>query len=142
VDIRVEAHPDPDDVALLASRVTEHSQRATGLPNPVELAAFVRDPDRAIVAGVHGWTWGGCCELDHLWVDPARRGEGLATALLDAAEAEASARGCTLVVLFTHEHQAPDLYPRRGYQRVGQVTGYPAGETALWFAKPIGAVST
>jgi GNAT superfamily N-acetyltransferase len=137
VDIRVEDRPDPDDVAFLAARLTEHSRRATGLADPVELAAFVRDGDGQIVAGVHGWTWGRCCELDHLWVDPARHGEGLATALLDAAEAAATERGCALVVLFTHEHQAPELYPRRGYERVGQVTGYPAGETAHWFAKPL-----
>jgi len=132
LDLHVEAHPDPDDVSFLEARVADATVEATGHRDQRELAVFVRR-DGAPVAGIYGWTWGGCCELQSLWVDPSLRGRGLATRLLTAAEDEARRRGCHQVVLFTHDTQAPGLYARRGYETVGTVDGYPAGHSAHWF---------
>jgi GNAT superfamily N-acetyltransferase len=64
---------------------------AMGLGGEVDLAIFVRD-DGTVVAGISGWTWGDCCELQSLWVEPSLRGRGLATRLIAAAEAEAAPR--------------------------------------------------
>ena len=80
-----------------------------GLGDEVDLAIFVRDAG-TVVAGISGWTWGDCCELQSLWVAPGRRGRGLATKLLAAAEAEAAARGGSQTVHFTYDFQAPALY--------------------------------
>ncbi len=140
VEVRVESNPDPADVARLEAHVAQHNAAATGHAGEPEtqLAIFVRDDDGTMVAGVYGWTWGGCCELQHLWVDEAGRGKGLATRLLDAAEAEAARRGCRQVVLFTHAANAGaggQRYPRRGYELVGRVDGYPVGDAALWYRK-------
>jgi GNAT superfamily N-acetyltransferase len=136
----VEAEPDPADIAFLEARVAEQTAAVTGMAAEpeTELAIFVRDDAGAIVAGISGWTWGGCAELQHMWVDDARRGQGLATALLDAAEAEAVRRGCGQVVLFTHAANSGaggERYTRRGYELVGRVDDYPVGDAALWFRK-------
>ena len=66
------------------------------------------------MAGISGWTWGDCCELQSLWVEPSLRGRGLATRLIAAAEAEAASRGCTQTVHFTYDFQARALYERNG----------------------------
>jgi GNAT superfamily N-acetyltransferase len=140
MNLTVEDRPDPADVAVLEARVSEETARVTGHSGETQLAIFVRDGDGAILAGIYGWTWGGCCELQHLWVDVALRGQGLATQLLDAAEAEAASRGCRQVVLFTHAANAGkmgDRYTRRGYELVGRVDDYPLGDAALWFRKPL-----
>ena len=89
-----------------------------GLGDEADLAIFVRDAGR-VVAGISGWTWGDCCELQSLWVAPGRCGRGLATRLLAAAEAEAAARGCSQTVHFTYAFQARALYERNGYELVG-----------------------
>jgi GNAT superfamily N-acetyltransferase len=143
VDLVVEDDPDPEELATLETRLAEATAAATGHSRDGErqLAVLARAEDGTLVGGVSGWTWGGTCELLHLWVDETARGEGLGTRLLDAAEAEAARRGCHQVVLFTHAvHAGHDeqRYPRRGYELVGRIDGYPAGDAALWYRKRLG----
>jgi GNAT superfamily N-acetyltransferase len=88
-----------------------------------------------VIAGISGWTWGNCCELQSLWVKPSLRGRGLATRLLAAAEAEATARGCSQTVRFTYAFQARALYERNGYELVGCVEDFPSGTDVLWYRK-------
>jgi GNAT superfamily N-acetyltransferase len=88
-----------------------------------------------MVAGICGWTWGDCCELQSLWVARSLRGSGLATRLIAAAETEAAARGCTQTVHFTYDFQARTLYEQNGYALVGRVEDFPSGTDVLWFHK-------
>jgi GNAT superfamily N-acetyltransferase len=136
VDFHVEDHPDPLDVEFLEAHIRAEASDTTGLGDEVELAIFVRNAG-AIVAGISGWTWGDCCELQSLWVAPHLRGHGLATRLIAAAEAEAAARGCTQTVHFTYAFQAQALYEAKGYELVGRVANFPSGTDALWYRKRI-----
>ncbi len=130
----VENDPDPLDVEFLETQIRREASAAMGLGDEVELAIFVRDAGK-VVAGVSGWTWGDCCELKSLWVDPSLRGRWLGIRLLAAAEAEAAARGCTQTVHFTYDFQARSLYARAGYELVGRVEDFPSGADALWYRK-------
>ena len=86
---------------FLETQIRREASAAMGLGDEVELAIFVRDAGK-VVAGISGWTWGDCCELQSLWVEPSLRGRWLGPRLLAAAEAEAAARGCTQTVHFTY----------------------------------------
>jgi GNAT superfamily N-acetyltransferase len=134
MEFQVEDRPDPLDVELLEEHIRSEASTAMGLGDEVELAIFVRDAG-TIVAGISGWTWGDCCELQSLWVAPRLRGSGLATRLIAAAEAEAARRGCSQTVHFTYDFQAQALYERNGYEVVGRVKDFPSGTDALWFHK-------
>ncbi len=138
MEFEVEDHPDPLDVELLEEHIRSEASSAMGLGDEVELAIFVRDAG-TIVAGISGWTWGDCCELQSLWVAPSLRGSGLATRLIAAAEAEAARRGCSQTVHFTYDFQAQALYERNGYELVGRVQDFPSGTDALWYRKPLDA---
>jgi GNAT superfamily N-acetyltransferase len=140
MDLRVEDDPDPAAIAYLEARVADLTARATGHDDERQLAVLVRDDDGAVVAGVYGWTWGGCGELQHLWVDEGHRWRGLAPRLLEAAETEMARRGCRQVVLFTHASNTGRTgrrWERRGYELVGRVDDYPLGDAALWYRKPL-----
>ncbi len=138
MEFEVEDRPDPLDVELLEEHIRAEASTFKGLGDELELAIFVRDAG-TIVAGISGWTWGDCCELQSLWVAPPLRGRGLATQLIAAAEAEAAGRGCSQTIHFTYDFQARDLYERLGYELVGRVGDFPAGSDALWYRKRLAA---
>jgi GNAT superfamily N-acetyltransferase len=138
MELHVEDHPDPLDVELLEEHIRSEASTVKGLGDEVELAIFVRNAG-TIVAGISGWTWGDCCELQSLWVAPRLRGRGLATRLIAAAEAEAATRGCSQTVHFTYDFQAQALYERNGYELVGRVQDFPSGTDALWYRKRLEA---
>jgi GNAT superfamily N-acetyltransferase len=66
-------------------------------------------------------------DIKKLLVHRAARNHGLGAALMARAEAEAKARGRTLLVLDTAGSEAERLYGRTGWQRVGVVPDY-----AMW----------
>ncbi len=134
MEFQVETDPDPLDVGFLETQIRHEASVAMGLGEEVELAIFVRESGR-IVAGISGWTWGDCCELQSLWVSPSLSGRWLGARLLAAAEAEAAARGCTQTVHFTWDFQARILYERAGYELVGRVEDFPTGADVLWYRK-------
>ncbi len=134
MDFEVEIHPDPLDLEVLETHIRREASIAMGLGEEVDLAIFVRDGGK-VVAGIAGWTWGDCCELQSLWVQPDLRGRGLATQLLLAAEAEAAARGCSQTVHFTYGFQARALYEQNGYEVMGRVDEFPSGTDTFWYRK-------
>jgi GNAT superfamily N-acetyltransferase len=136
VEYQVEDNPEPLDIEFLETQIRREASAAMGLGDEAELAIFIRDGD-AIVAGISGWTWGDCCELQSLWVQPSLRGRGLATRLIAAAETEAATRGCSQTVHFTYDFQARGLYERNGYELVARVENFPSGTDVLWYRKPL-----
>ena len=133
----VEDSPDPSDLALLEERVAAAAVAAAGVGDDQEFGIFVRDDEGRIVAGVSGIVWGGCCDLQALWVHESFRGRGLARALMAEAEAEARRRGCAFVVFFAYDLLANGFYGRLGYETVGVIEGCPAGSAARWYRKDL-----
>ena len=108
-------------------------QRAT--PTAGSWPPPFRTTRASIIAGINGHTWGGCCEITHVWVHERYRGQGLGRALLHAAESEAVRRGCEQVVLLTHSFQAPRFYEHLGYDRKYEIEGRPRGYADIVYVK-------
>jgi ribosomal protein S18 acetylase RimI-like enzyme len=126
--------PDRNDVQLLDDRLYEFNASRSGIDDGKLLAVFARQRSR-IVAGLYGWTWGGCCHVKLLWVEERHRGGGIGTRLMAMAEREARARGATQMLLETHSFQAPAFYRRLGFEVVGEFAGYPIGHRQLFLRK-------
>ena len=121
--------------AFLAERIYEFNAKVTGVDDGMLLAGCIRNDEGDIIAGFNGHSWGGCCDLSHVWVDERHRGQGLGAALLHSAEAEAVARGCAQIVLATHSFQAPGFYERLGYERKYVIEGRPKGHADIIYVK-------
>ena len=107
----------------------------TGHHDGRELSIAVRGGDGDLLAGLTGWTWGGCGYVELLWVRDDQRGSGLGARLLAAAAAEIRERGCDRVALSTHSFQAPGFYARFGYTECGRTPGYPHGHEEIHLLK-------
>ena len=131
----LDENPSDSDVHFLDDRINEYNVERTGITDGKILSYFVRDENRAIAAGLYGWTWGGCCEIRYLWVRDDYRNSGYGKALIRAAEKEAIARGCRQIVLDTHSFQAPHFYERLGFNIVGTHLDYPLGHRKHYLRK-------
>ena len=122
-DLIIEEHPNPRDLDFVSDQLDAFNIAITGIDDWHALAIFVRDDDGQIAAGLTGGTWAGYLEVRYLWVREDWRGQGLGRRLLLAAEQEARARGCTQVLLDTHDFQAPEFYQKLGYSVFGVFEG-------------------
>jgi GNAT superfamily N-acetyltransferase len=137
-ELEVQAEPRLEEMAALDERLHEYNVRATGQADGRWLAIFVRDDAGKVVAGLHGWTWGGTGYVRTLWVRDDLRGHGTGARLLRAAEQEAARRGCREMQLDTHSYQAPGFYRRQGYQEIGALPGWPGpAATRHFFRKAL-----
>ena len=62
--------------AFLVDRIYEFNSEATGYFDGKLLGASIRNKAGEVIAGLTGHTWGGCCEISHLWVSGRHRGRG------------------------------------------------------------------
>jgi GNAT superfamily N-acetyltransferase len=133
--LRVEDQPATHDLEFLETQINRYNMAQVGAYDGRTLAIFVRDEAQSIIAGISGYTWAGFCEIKFLWVHEAWRGRGYGSHLLAAAEQEARARGCSLIVLSSYTFQASEFYLRHAYELVGKVENCPAGHTHFYFRK-------
>lgn len=98
-------------------------------------ARFLAEADgRAVgTVGAGPGEFEGAAALTALWVDPAFRGHGIGTALVEAVLEWARSQGFTQVMLWVTEvnQNAHSLYERQGFERTGRVVEVRPSEPAL-----------
>ena len=85
----IETQPARQDVDFLEDQINTYNIARTGVAFGGWLAFFVRNDKGEMVAGLYGYTWGDCCQIEDLWVHADLRGQGYGSSLLQAAEREA-----------------------------------------------------
>ncbi len=60
----VNDQPEQQDIGFLQDCIYEYNAARTGYTDGRLLSIFVRDASGAIVAGLYGWTWGGCLQIE------------------------------------------------------------------------------
>ena len=135
VRLTVEPRASAADVDTVAAGLRAFNEAIIGDPGFEPVNIFLRDASGQIVGGLIGvikWRW---VYVALLWVSDAHRGQGHGGALLSAAEALGTARGCIGVHLDTFEYLARPFYEAHGYQLFGTLDGYPPGSRQVHLAK-------
>ena len=128
IALTFEVFDDPPAAAELVvdSGLEAHNHSVAPIADVRPLAAFARLHGE-VIGGASGRTWGACCELLQLWVQPEHRGAGIASRLLSEFQQRAATRGCHTFYLTTLSYQAPEFYRKRGYVVLAEISGYPQG---------------
>jgi len=133
--IRQEDSPSAHDTAYVRTRFREFNDQQSGIFPSKDLHFFARAPDQQIIGGLFGdisWGW---LHIGTLWVDEGYRRDGVGTALMDRAEAEAIAMGVQQAYLETTDFQAFGFYEKRGYQVFAQLDNQPPGHACYYMKK-------
>lgn len=128
----VEEAPGAETRGALAQAINAHHAR-TVPPDQRRIAWLLRDEAGAIAAGLIGvlsWRW---LFVEALWVEEARRGQGLGARLL--AQAEDAAREAGAIGAWLDTFQAAGFYRARGYEEFGALEDYPPGQARRFFRK-------
>ena len=103
-----------------------------------QIVLTIKGVDDAVIAGVVAHTPYGWLHVRMLWVDTPHRGQGLASVLMDRAEAKGREGGCHGAWLDTSNPRAKSFYERRGYAAFGALANGPGQKPAThqrWFMK-------
>ena len=77
-----------------------------------------------------------------LWLRDELRGQGHGRALLEAAETEATRRGCGGVFLDSYSFQAPGFYARLGYETFAVLEDFPRAHRRHFLRKALVPATT
>lgn len=133
----VERSSDPEVGRALKEHIERFNKATTGISAWHPFTYAVHDESGELAGGVDGWEWGGTCLVAALWVREDCRNLGIGSALMTAVEREATRLGCHQIALETHSFQAPRFYERRGFNRAGEIAGYPREHSLISLTKPL-----
>lgn len=131
----------PPEAELIDAGLGAANEAAAPLHEVQRLACIARTAAGTVIGGAIGRTWGECCELQQLWVEPSHRRRGLGARLVRAFEARAQQRGCRTFYLETFSFQAPRLYRSLGYEVRLELAGFGAGIAKYSMVKLVGSGS-
>ena len=120
----VNEHPSEKDVHELKQHLRDYNMAHANSQDGYPISIFLRDAKHQMVAGISGWLWGECLEIDYLWVHETLRGQGVGRRLVMVLEEAAIERGCRQITLETFNFQAPEFYEKLGYSVFGVIEGY------------------
>lgn len=135
--VSLEAHPSDADKDVVYQGLRAFNEGHTGVMERAPLAVFVRDAHGRVLGGLAAMVKNGWMHVDLLWLPDTLRGRGLGTAVMDAAESEATRRGCVGMFLETTDFQALPFYEKRGYSVFGVLEGYPVGSRLHYLRKDL-----
>jgi len=119
----IPAKPDQAADDFVISQTRQYN--ADFVPDDFEfLSVHCRGDDGVIIGGLTGKTYWNYLDIGFLWVDEQHRKHGIASRVIQLAEDEARARGCSYSMLDTYEFQALAFYQKQGYETFGTLEGY------------------
>lgn len=126
-----------EEASLIDQGLGDFNESAAPLQDVRVLSCFARNEAGVVLGGAVGRTWGLCCELQQLWVNPAFRRQGIGAHLVREFHQAAEARGCSTFYLETYSFQAPGFYRALGYEAKLAIEGYATGVTKFTMVRQV-----
>ena len=135
--ITIDDAPSDEDRETIELGLRAYNEPFVGPREHRSLAVYIRDAGGAVRGGLIGGTGRGWLGIELFWVEESLRGQGWGSRLLEMAEREAIARGCTRSHLDTATFQAPGFYRRHGHEEVGRIEDIGNGHDVIYLVKQL-----
>ena len=129
--------PQKDDLESLRESLKAYNDSIAGEYEEKEIAAFVKDSQGDVVAGIYGKLTAGWLYIDWLWVHDELRQRKIGTKLLKQMEDYAISQGIACCHLETTSFQALDFYRKNGYEIFGKLNDKPPGYVSYFLKKEL-----
>ncbi len=128
----------PDEARdAIRDAILAHNDRMLGPTDRRDLMIPIRDGEGKVEGGLVGYTGRGWLYVTLLYIPERLRGRGLAGRLLQMAEDEAKARGCTGAYIDTINPDARRAYERQGYEVFGALENFIGDFSITWMKKQL-----
>ena len=128
----------PADQEELLTGLREFNLRFLDPAQFGELGVYSRDAAGEMRGGLIAKRKGSWLCIEYLWVSEATRGRGLGSELMQEAERQAQALGCSHLLVDTFSFQALPFYQKLGYQLQMSLPDFPhAGMQRHYLSKAL-----
>ena len=117
----------------IPSKLSAHNVAVSDIHNEEKIVLAGKNSDDDLIAGVSANLWGGCLEIEYIWVTEKLRGSGVGSRLLKRLENVVKPKGRRKIILDTYSFPAPEFYTRQGYEEYQTIEGYSDGTVAKHF---------
>lgn len=124
-----------EEEEIILERLRAYNVETFGRSDRRDLAIPLHGQNGMLIGGLTGYTARGWLHVSMLYVPEAMRGRGIASRMLDLAEAEARARDCIGAYIDTMNPEARRRYQRRGYTEIGSLKYLSGGHAVIWLEK-------
>ena len=119
--------PGGTELGALFAQLGAYNRAAVEAWSKSSFSLVLRNGAGTLVGGGHAEVLLGLAEIRAVWVEEARRGQGLGRALMGAIEAAAQERGARRAFLYTYSFQARGFYEGLGYRLLASLP-FPEGD--------------
>lgn len=137
--IEIEENPKSETINQIRNRLISHNIEKSTISGSADLALKAYSNKGTLVGGMVAWQWGGCLEIEYLWVSENAREEKLGTELLKRLESLLSGHTHKTIITNTFSFQAPEFYVKNGFTITDEVVGYPDNVKKYFLKKTINA---
>ena len=128
----------PDDQQELFAGLRQYNQQYLDAAQFGDLGVSSRDGQGVMQGGLIAKRKGNWLCIEYLWVSEATRGRGLGSELMQEAEQQAQAQGCSHLLVDTFSFQALPFYQKLGYQLQMSLPDFPhAGMQRHYLSKAL-----
>ncbi len=106
----------PDDQQELFAGLRQYNQQYLDAAQFGDLGIYSRDAQGVMQGGLIAKRKGNWLCIEYLWVSETTRGRGLGSELMQEAEQQAQAQGCSHLLVDTFSFQALPFYQKLGYR--------------------------
>ena len=135
--IKIEKNPNSKTINQIRNGLIAHNVEKSTISQGQKLALKAYSEKQTFIGGVVAWQWGGCLEIEYLWVAKEARGAELGTELLKQLESLLSGYTHKTIITNTFSFQASEFYLKNGFTITDEVVGYPDNVKKYFLKKTV-----